>query len=270
MENNQSAVQQRLIVMMNEIHKICIDNGIKYTMIGGTLIGALRHKGFIPWDDDIDIAMPYVDYKRFTQIVLNLEHEWMEFGVVGVTENYYSPYIKVFDKRTTLIEKEGDFPKGIFIDIFPIVFSGNYIATSRVQFIEHRFWQSLLKRKGYHFSTGKFRECILRGLSRYFSTTYIIKRINDHYDRLNKNPKKYISDMDGNVKGIVRASLFSEYTFYSFEGYMLMGIKYADEYLHSVFGNYMQLPPISKQKPNHIVYINLELSYKEYNTKYSE
>lgn len=265
MDNNQVAFHHRLAVMMNEIHKICVDNDINYTMIGGTLIGALRHKGFIPWDDDIDIGMTYDEYKKFTRVVFQLKHEWLVFDLAGITEDYYCPFIKAYDKRTTLLESNRDNPKGIFIDIFPFVYAGNTKEEALNEYRIHRFWQSLLRRKGYHFSTGALRESILTMMAKCFSVTFLMKKINKHYEKLNESQKYYISDMDGTEKGIVPSCLFSDYCLYQFEEFKFMGISKAHEYLTLDFGDYMQLPPIEKRQPHHFLYLNLDLPYSEYN-----
>ena len=84
------------------------------------------------------------------------------------------------------------------------------------------------------------------------------------YEKLNKKEKYYSSDMDGTVNGIVPTYLFDDYQLYDFDEYKFMGVKSADEYLQTVFGNYMQLPPIEKRVPHHIDYIDLNMPYRNY------
>lgn len=254
----------RLCLLMNEIHKICIENDIKYTMMGGTLIGALRHNGFIPWDDDIDIGMTYDNYKRFVSVAFSMKHEWVEFDLAGKTDNYYCPFIKAYDKRTTFIEGDRDIPKGIFIDIFPIVYAGNSKPQAYLSFKKHRFLQALLKRKAYHYETGRKREILLNNLAKLFSVNLLMSSIDKQYKKLDAKKKYYSSDMDGTVDGIVPTYLFHDYQLYDFEEFKFMGIKKADEYLRTVFGDYMQLPPKEKRVPHHIAYIDLDKPYCDY------
>jgi len=254
----------RLADLMQEIHILCIRNGIQYTMMGGTLIGALRHQGFIPWDDDIDIGMTWENYLKFQQIAFSLEHPWVEFKLAGKTPDYYNPFIKAFDKRTTFIEGNGQKPGGIFIDIFPIVRAGNSKKEAIKEYRKHRFYQSLLRRKGYIFSTGAIREKLLHMGARFYTVEKLMGKIYYHYQKINDKFTKYCSDMDGTLNGIVPAHLFQQYKLYDFEQYKFMGIAKADEYLTLDFGDYMHLPPVEKQRPHHIHYINLELPYKEY------
>lgn len=254
----------RLCLLMNEIHKICIENDIKYTMMGGTLIGALRHKGFIPWDDDIDIGMTYDNYKRFIDVAFSLKHEWVEFDLAGVTENYYCPFVKAYDCRTTFMEGNRDEPRGIFIDIFPLIYAGDSKLSAYISFKKHRFLQALLKRKAYHFETGVKRELLLSYLAKPFTATTLMKAINSQYKKLSKKRKAFSSDMDGGVQGIVPTELFDNYLLYDFEEYKFMGMRDADRYLQLVFGNYMELPPIEKRVPQHIALLDLNVPYKDY------
>ena len=258
-------LHQRLGVIMQEIHEICIKNNIRYTLLGGTLIGAVRHKGFIPWDDDLDIAMPYSDYKKFVEVVFSQDHDWLEFALAGKTENYYNPFIKAYDKRTTFIESALDTPKGVFVDIFPVVYSGNTRFSSIIAFAKHRLLLAPLVRKAYQYKDKNIiKEAVLTILGRMFSVDFFMNRITKHYEKLNKKATKYCSDMDGNTHGIVLSSYFSEYVDYPFEQYTFRGIKNADGYLRDDFGDYMQLPPVEKRKPHHIEYLNLNLPYREY------
>ena len=255
----------RLALLMHEIHKICIDNNIKYTMMGGTLIGALRHKGFIPWDDDIDIGMTYDNYKKFVKIAFSIKHEWVEFDLAGITNNYYCPFIKAYDSRTTFVESNRDIPRGIFIDIFPIIYAGSNKIEAYFQFKKHRFLQALLKRKAYHFDTGHLREKFLTTLARPISVNILMAAINKQYEHLYKKKVYFSSDMDGTVKGIVPTFYFDTYKLYDFENYKFMAMENADRYLRLVFGNYMELPPLEKRVPHHIDYLDLNLPYSEYN-----
>ena len=206
----------RLCLLMNEIHKICIENGIDYTMMGGTLLGALRHKGFIPWDDDMDIGMTYENYIKFINIAFSLNHEWIEFDLAGITKAYYCPYIKAYDSRTTFKEGDRDIPKGIFIDIFPIVHAGNTKIGAYLSFKKHRFLQAILKRKAYHYETGYGREWVMKSLSHLFSIKSLMSQINNQYKKLSQNRTFWSSDMDGTLNGIVPTELFDNYILYVF------------------------------------------------------
>ena len=107
--------------IMIKVHQFCEENGIKYYMIAGTLIGAIRHKGFIPWDDDIDIAMPREDYEKFLKIFPEYGKKNNLLAVNNRTKPYYGrPMTKVIDTRTSLTEPEyrSDDPIGVFVDIW--------------------------------------------------------------------------------------------------------------------------------------------------------
>lgn len=257
---------KRLALLMNEIHNLCVANNIAYTMLGGTLIGALRHRGFIPWDDDIDIGMTYDNYKKFVEVAFSLNHEWLEFDLAGKTIFYY-PFIKAYDNRTTFLEDMRKDAKGIFVDIFPISYAGNTFEDAYKEFRKHRYYQSILKRKSYRFATGYMKEFLLHMIAKLYSVPYLMKVITSHYEELNLSKKCFSSDMDGTKKGIVPSDIFDSYKMYEFEGYEFMGVVDADRYMRLVFGDYMKLPPIDQRVPHHIDYLNLELPYKDYNSQ---
>lgn len=261
---NIQEFHQRLKLMLVEIHKICVGNGIKYTMIGGSLLGALRHQGFIPWDDDMDIAMTYDNYKRFLEIVTTMKHDWLEFETAGLSVGCYQPFLKAYDNRTTFLEGHMDSPKGIFIDIFPICKCGNSLKDALRERRKYRFWQSLLKRKGYKFHTGGLRETILGNMAKCFSVDFLVGKLRNQMEVLSLKDYAYSADFDGTVKGIVPSYLFKSYSLYKFNDNEFMGITEAEQYLRLVFGDYMQLPPVEKQVPHHIAYMNLDLPYREY------
>lgn len=258
-------LQLRLTQVLSEVHKICEKNAIRYSMIGGTLIGALRHKGFVPWDDDIDIAMPYEDYKKFCNVAFNEKHPWLVFELAGRTDDFYQPFIKVYDSRTTFLEprRKKTKPKGVFIDIFPISYAGNTKKSAEIEMRKHHFWRDILTRKDFTYGKGWFKyiEWVYVLLGKIISAQYVMKKINAHYEKLNKTQSGYVSDMDGNSKGIVPSRLFDDFVTYEFENRKFYGMKNADEYLHLVFGDYMKLPPVKERVPHHIEYMDLNKSY---------
>jgi len=266
-DNQLKALHQQLLVIMDEIHNICVQNRIRYTLIGGSLIGALRHKGFIPWDDDMDVGMLYSDYRRFEKIVSSLKHDWLEFSSAQIDPNCYNPFIKVHDTRTTLIEGFEPEPSGVFIDIFPFSYAGNTKEDALREFKRHRILQALLRRKKYRFKTGKIKELALNTAAMFLSKQGLIKKIDLQYEALNQEKSMFISDMDGKERGIVESRFFDEYTEVPFEDRRFMIIKDADQYLRANFGDYMQLPPKEAQTSSHIEFLDLNTPAKNFQKK---
>ena len=252
---------------MDEIHNICVQNGIHYTLIGGSLIGALRHKGFIPWDDDMDVGMLYADYARFEKIVSNMKHEWLEFSSAQIDPNCFNPFIKVHDTRTTLIEGFEPEASGVFIDVFPFSYVGDTKELALREFRKHRLLQALLRRKKYRFKTGKVKELALNAAAKFIPRQSLIKKITLQYEELNQDKTAFISDMDGKERGIVESRYFDDYTEAPFEDRRYMIIKEADQYLRANFGDYMQLPPKEAQTSSHIELLDLNTPAKIYQKK---
>ena len=119
----QRKLQLIQVSIVEDIDRICRDNGLKYYIIGGTLLGAVRHKGFIPWDDDIDLVMYRDDYNKFISIIQS-EYSEKYFLQNFYTDKHYTRYIaKVRLNGTHLTESYLDNSKshdGIYVDIFPL------------------------------------------------------------------------------------------------------------------------------------------------------
>ena len=135
--------------MLECIDKVCREHHLRYYLWAGTMLGAVRHKGFIPWDDDMDICMPRPDY----DLLLAHCHEWMPapFEVVGPhnRSDYPYPFAKVEDSSTTVLERpDFNFPEGIYVDIFPIdgIPSDKAVATKHLK--KYKFWRHLLFFRG--------------------------------------------------------------------------------------------------------------------------
>ena len=117
-----------ILRIMDEIHRVCTKNGLTYYIVGGTLLGAVRHQGFIPWDDDLDIAMPRDDFDRFIQIAEKELGPDFYLNWITTNPNYWNIYPKVCLGGTTFDEGfiKCDRPMGIFVDIFPLDLSPEY------------------------------------------------------------------------------------------------------------------------------------------------
>lgn len=265
MDDQLEKLHQRLLVIMNEIHKICIENNINYSLAGGSLIGAIRHKGFIPWDDDMDVMMPYKDYVRFCNVVFKMDHEWLEFKVAGRTPNFYHTILKVYDKRTTLVQVHTQEAFGVFIDVFPFVYVGNSPQKALFEYYFYRIFAAPLLRKTVKYEDkNRIKESIITVIGKILPAAFLIKCIDWNYNRLSKKRTKYSSDLDGLRRGIVETELMEGFCLSKFENSYFYIFERADEYLKSNFGDYMSLPPANMRKPHLISYLNLNKPYKEY------
>ena len=117
--------------ILDDIHAFCVDNGIRYFLACGTLIGAVRHKGYIPWDDDIDLYMPRDDYERFINEFKSVSGNCRVLDPKK-EKHYYYTYAKVVDKRTLLVEPEADgYRIGVYVDVFPVDYVTDNMAARR-------------------------------------------------------------------------------------------------------------------------------------------
>ena len=265
MEDQLQKLHVRLIIIMREIHRICVEHDIKYTLIGGSLIGALRHRGFIPWDDDIDIGMTWNYYCKFIQVSKNIKHDWLDIDVPSASKRSSRAFIKVYDKRTTFIESMDTTPNGVFVDVMPFTYCGNTLKKAKFEFYLHRFYIGLLFHKDFVVpDNGKLRECLRSLVARFFTRSFLLKSIESRYIKLNMHPSLLTTDLDGLLRGVTKSEYFDNYKLSAFEEEQFMIISRADEYLKGNFGDYMQMPPAEKQIPHHIIYLNTELPYTEY------
>ncbi len=240
------------VEILDDVVSFCEKNNLKYCLAYGTLLGAIRHKGYIPWDDDIDIHMPRPDYDRFLATYRS-EKEHYQVLDHSITKDYTIPFAKVHDTRTIVIE--GLYNKneyGIYIDIFPI--DG---IKEKQQAFESRRWRRLLNAKKASI-TGRSP---LKNLSIMFTkilllpftTSYLIGKIQKVVTRNNYNDCEKVSSMCSQLayKEIFDKEMFQEYAKVDFEGKKYNAPKDWDTYLKTNYNNYMQLPPKEKQVSNH-------------------
>lgn len=251
---DNSKIKPMLVDIMDEIHAYAESNGIRYYLIAGTLIGAIRHNGFIPWDDDIDIVMPRPDYDRFLK---EYSHPYLKIISSSNDETYPLDYAKVHDTRTLTTEEGGDGHWGVSIDIFPL----DGLPTMKLaceQFEKTRKLRRLVANQRF---TRKGKLKMSNGLVK--NASIIIGRLIHPFVSFNKIMLKMDSlmkkyDYDSSEfcgclcwrKLIFRRDMFGEST-HEFEGRTYHIPSGYDEVLRIVFGDYMQLPPEDKRVSLH-------------------
>ena len=241
--------------MLLEVNRICEKYDIPYNIIGGTLLGAIRHNGFIPWDDDADITMLRNDYNYFRNICKKeLDNSRFYFQDAENTDGYRWSYGKIRRKNTLFLREYQEhmpYEQGVFIDIFPVDnIPNNYLHRISNEFhcfcIRKILWsevgriaeKNILKRKIYDVLNKIPREVIL-------------KHYNQLVIKINKKESKYVRialmPFPNKRCGYLK-KWYLESNIYEFEGYFFKGIKNYHDFLTFEFGDYMQLPPISKRK----------------------
>lgn len=244
--------------LMKYIHKVCVENNLVYYLYGGTLLGAVRHKGFIPWDDDLDIIVPRKDYERLISI-LNEEDEYRLLSYEYV-EDYYYPFAKLVDPSTRLVEyglKECS-EMGVWVDIFPldITFNRHYLGTLHLKFV-----RSLIGLNRYLAAKPDNIESQLDTtakrlhykLARLFRSHGIIKMANGIAAVFRNRNSEMVVDA---IWSTLPEPLFSNKWFgdpilLSFEGNMFYAPSDYNAYLTKAYGNYMELPPENKRYSEH-------------------
>lgn len=267
MSGDLTELQQCELVILLEVDRVCKENNIKYFLSSGTLLGAVRHKGFIPWDDDVDIMMSLVEYRKFIKIApkaLNKNY----FLQCCDTDLWYQPFSKVRMNSTTAIEKSYEgihFNQGVWIDIFPLVGvkndpkwidKRNKAVDGRNLLLQDCFFEKTdnlsLKLKFIKSLPLRLRRLIVKAMDRYI------------YKDLNKY--EYCGMIWGfKIAAKFKSCIFEESTDVEFEGHMLPAPKRWDEYLSETYGDYMTPPPEDKRDSGHcIAVLDLNKSYTEY------
>lgn len=260
-----------LIDTFKSFHKLCEQYNLKYFSAYGTLIGAIRHKGLIPWDDDIDVYMLRDDYQKLSNLKGKIDDH---YDIADYRdENYWFPVIKYCDTNTTIWEHDKfDCVHGIYIDVFPIdEYDSNSSAGLRDEFFDlcikyqrtqmkHNFKylvENLLHRnfKGTWFC--------LENIIRYLGKKDVYKKL--YYDKLEEvklvKGDKYMAYFGpyGRQKELIEKEWLDGRIEVPFEDTIIYIPSGYDDLLKRLYGNYLTLPPVEKQITHHDrLYVNLD------------
>lgn len=261
-------IQMVALSVLKEFDQICKTQGYTYFAIGGTCIGAIRHKGFIPWDDDVDVAMPIDDYYKFLDYCRkNLKKP---YGIIDPQNirHYFSFYHKMQDCNTTFVEEFAkDYPDryaGVYIDIFPV--SGlpkdemeRKRVINRNEYLKKINYKLRFSFRDMNSAKGKLAWLLaipLRCYPFHWATDKqheLIKKFPINTSDKVWFPWRDIPGTPGSdtYKNLFYYEDFSETIQVPFENITIMVPKGYDRYLKMDFGDYMKVPPENKRIPGH-------------------
>ncbi len=256
--NNQELslldLQQSCLEMLRVFDAFCRENGITYYISGGTMLGAIRHKGFIPWDDDADIMMPRADYEKL--LSLNFRHERFRFYSLKTDPGYARPWARMTDGYTKQLGESlflGD-TKEVCIDIMPIDGLPVSDRATKRHFRRLVLLDELNKcaRRDHIPETER-----IKGVKRLMTKLLGLKYARKIAMKIDKNAQKWpyeTSPFRGvsvinhyGVKEKLPACAFNENIEVDFEDMKLMLFSGYEYYLKSIYGDYMKLPPEEKR-----------------------
>ena len=248
--------------LLKAVHAICSENRFLYSLGGGTLLGAVRHKGFIPWDDDIDIMMPRPDYDAFINYCLTHKTPF-KIRCFETDKSYVDMSAKVYNPDTVLKDDNivGGSDIGVNIDVFPIDGLGNTYKKSKKLFNSTKFkrnllvaaqWEKFFKSKTHPWYYEPFR-LMFFVLSRFVCEEKLFEKIQNKYKKIDFYSVRFAAPISGSYreKEIFDKELFIDVKEMDFEGEKFYAITDYDVYLTSHYGDYMQLPPEEKRVSHH-------------------
>jgi len=261
-----------LVKMLGDLTEICEKYNLHYYCACGTLLGAIRHKGFIPWDDDIDIYMPREDYMKM--INLSNQNELGDYKVISMQNHSGGvAFAKFWNTRTTLWEiEEVHFVYGVYIDIFPLDATNETKEQFLRNYRRRRLVNSIYQLSQMHFSLSALnsrikqgdRKFIIKDLLSLFVPNYLSKYIRKKLicldEKGNESNGSFLVSYYGDYgeKEYFKKEWFADYKMADFESLKVRIPCEYDSYLRQLYGNYMELPPIEKRITHHYhYYLNL-------------
>lgn len=262
-ETNLLQIQQIQLGIALEVKRLCEKYNLRYFIIAGTLLGAVRHKGFIPWDDDLDIGMLREDYDRFIKVAAKELSQEYFLQTWDTDEGFGLPFTKIRKNGTRFVEKNSAKTKGhkgIYVDIFPF----DYAPVKKVKRITHNVFTYVLKRimlckTGYEVwhdgnRMKRFSYKVLNFTAKFIPRSFCKHMLNKqmiNYTGVQCTHVVNIGGAYGYAKETLKREWVEELIAIKFEGVEFMCPKDYDGYLTYFYGNYMIPPPIKERYNRH-------------------
>ena len=243
---DMEVLHARMLEIATEVDRICREQGFTCSLYGGSVIGAVRHNGFIPWDHDIDMAMPRKDYDKFVKYMKTHPNEKIFFSNYKSEKRYPNSWGKVRLNGTRFVEKElktlAELNHGVFIDLHPIDNIIPSFLKFQVRFA--MFWSCVGKVKSGIYSGSAKKAAVYRPFS--LLPYSVINAFRSFGMKMFKNfPTKYVYKIAHPNNGIypIPRETFEELMEHKFEDKVFFIPKNYDAFLTKRYGNYMELPP---------------------------
>lgn len=266
--------KEKLLEMLIYFDNICEKNNLRYYAAGGTFLGAVRHHGFIPWDNDVDVSMPRSDYDRVAEIINSDNSKYTVETPQSKAPDFLYPMSKMYDTTTTVIEDlKVKCKRGVYIDIFPMDGIGdtfaeveknyrklrllnNFFATrTSIPRPQRKWWKNLAIR----MSDAIIPEC-------FINTKKLAIKLDTLCRKFDFDNSYYVGILltQYGLRYIMPRTLFDEVHKYEFENITVTGVADYNQYLSTVYGNWRELPPIEKRTEGHDYKdVDLQHSYIE-------
>ena len=280
MENEISCADMQRIEfhMLRLLHNICMKHHLRYYMIGGTMLGAVRHGGFIPWDDDIDVGMPREDYETFLRVAPKELPRSVSLRSLLGQEIYQYGYAKLIQTNTVLVEDYyPQYQIGVYLDVFPLDVFPVGREGKRLQ--RRILWSARLT--GWCHYNEELRK--LDSLYKYIIKLPLIilakafikpkglqkklRSLNAKLASRDTDNADYLFNGFGlwREREVMPKEIFGVPTPIEFEGHTFLGVEKPHEYLTRLYGNYMELPPVEKRESHHAYKVQYREGYDLYN-----
>lgn len=268
-------MQKKMLEMLLYFKDFCEKHNLMFYLCGGGAIGAIREKGFVPWDDDIDCFMPREDYEKFPIL-------WEKYGNKekyvfcrsNEKVNYHHSCSSLRDPSTTFIcsyNQNLDICHGIALEFGPIDGCPKSKIKRYIQLF-HAFNYALFNTQRLPNNKGKFlrnmAKCIYKLVPSEKTRYKIWKFAEKEMSKYSWEECEYVTELIGSIKGMLYVhpkEWFASQVWVEFEGNKVPVMAGYHEYLTRIFGNYMKRPPKEQQKPKHeLEFIDMDCSYKNY------
>lgn len=253
-------LQRRLLEMYNALLKTAEQSSLEVFLVGGTALGAVRHHGFIPWDDDMDVAMLRPDFERLEQIFAAHGNKLYEFRYVPVENSDYNeaPIGHLYDGKA--VEKFG-FAHAAKIDIHPLDGVPDSSFLRRIQNISSKLYYLFVynlpaknKGKAMYILTGGILFLTPQGIRKFYLK--VLKRIITAWDAKQASFICSLFGVAGYRREMLPQSFVRPAKTVKFEQFEYCIFQNAEEYLRQMYGEYMELPPVEKRKPDHEIHFS--------------
>lgn len=249
--------------------EICEQEGFRYYLGYGSALGALRHGGIIPWDDDIDVVMPRPDYERFLVYCENHDNNKYKLYHPKTSDDFYVSFMKLVDSTTTLREsKDQKMAIGLYIDIFPL--DG---CSEKEEIFQKTFWKVkrsylyMYREASFNYGLRNGLKMFMKGKPKFFVRSLLIAMNRRHWrnwainkvmETAGKIPfdfANYVVNYLGvyGIKERMHKNIYGQGRIVNFEGLQVRVPSQCEQYLYNLYGDWQTLPPKSQRKTHHLI-----------------